>query len=230
MSFSLDHPLEKEKQDYVYCLNSSLSLHSTDYAFLLEDDAYPLDDFFPVLLDTLNHFSSSLDHTHDASPAYVKFFHPERLSTFADVVSIIELISWVLLSGTVLHVTYCCFRPLPLSTHSSWLLCLFYALLFALAINRPGLMELRRLTPSLYALLPAPSCCTPAMLFPKSSANAIVSFLQSKTCENNLGKDSILDEFLEFSNLNAYVVQPNVVMHIGMYSALRQNIVDPFLM
>jgi hypothetical protein len=230
MSFALDHPLEKEKQDYVYCMNAS-SHH--DFVFLLEDDAYPHEHFFPVLIHTLNQFTSSLDHLHNDAPAYIKFYHPERLSLFhfGDIVSVFELIAWTMLFGSVLHIIYCCFQHLPLNSYSSWAFCGLYSLVVALCVDRPGLMEMRRwCAPLFYTLLPAPSCCTPAMLFPSSSARAIAAHMQTIACRPGFGKDSILDDFLCSFHMQAYLVQPNTVLHIGMYSALRRNIVDPFLM
>lgn len=239
MSLSIDHPFEKEKQDYVYCLNTSLHSSPTDFVFLLEDDAYPHEDFFPVILNTLeHHFSYSSSHISPSWPSnpsrtlYIKFYHPERLSRFhwTDVITVFELLGWVMLVGTLLHILYCYFRGSSMNSLSSWLWFCIYSLLLALAVDRPGLMELRRLCLCLYHILPAPSCCTPAMLFPASSANATATYMNNITCGNSYGKDSVLDDFIKLSGTKAYLVQPNIVLHIGMYSALRSNIVDPFLM
>ena len=47
------YPLEKEKQDYAYCLNKSLSTN-LNYVMLVENDAIPSGDFSHVLGNTLS--------------------------------------------------------------------------------------------------------------------------------------------------------------------------------
>ena len=72
------HRLEKEKQDYAYCMQRSLDVvPGVNNILILEDDALPHKDMFPLLDHTItNRLStqSSNDRT-----AYVKFFHPQWL-------------------------------------------------------------------------------------------------------------------------------------------------------
>ncbi|XP_074139112.1 post-GPI attachment to proteins factor 4 isoform X2 [Sminthopsis crassicaudata] len=90
-------------------------------------------------------------------------------------------------------------------------------------VGRHYLLELRRLAPALYNVVPTTQCCTPAMLFPASSAQRTVNYLAEISCRNGFAKDMALYSFLQDKNEKAYVVEPNLVRHIGLFSSLRLN-------
>lgn len=237
--FSMVHPLEKEKQDYIFCLNRSLE-NDPDFVMLVEDDALPTSDFFHVLDYTLTmHLSKRLLRgeffpQHEAI-AYVKFFHPDWLLSFWSLERerIPELISLTTIIGLALTYLYSSFRKSgdAKSITIAMCICIFvYSFLLVAAIGRPNVNKMRSiLSPYLHTFSPAPSCCTPAMLFPADGARQVVSYLDKVTCSNNFGKDSGLDRLLVEKGMRAYLVQPSTFTHIGLYSSLREKMVDPFI-
>jgi hypothetical protein len=236
--FSMVHILEKEKQDYVFCLNHSMATHP-DYVFLVEDDAMPSDDIFKVLRHVLEaHMQRKFLHGEyvdvNENIAYVKFYHPERLLNFIafDRERLPELFSYVALLSSVLTALYMfCFKTdTTVTVNVIWQKLSIFSLLVILACGRTGVSEWRRVaSPTFYSLTPAPSCCTPAMLFPNTAAQQTVAYLNATTCQNNFGKDSVLDNMVHEKAMTAYLVQPNTFTHIGMYSSIRDRIVDPFM-
>lgn len=101
--------------------------------------------------------------------------------------------------------------------------------LVALILGRVSLLELRRLSPQLYQVTPAPSCCTPAMLFTELGAEQIGSYLLNVTCTSIKSTDYWIEEFRRASADRALLVQPNLFKHIGMVSSLRTKEVNPLL-
>lgn len=236
---SMVHPLEKEKQDYVFCLNRSLE-NDPDFVMVVEDDALPTSDLFHVLDYTLTkHLSKRLLRgeffPQHENIAYVKFFHPDWLLNFWSLERerIPELISLTTIIGLALMYLYqSCRRSDDAKSISiATYICIFvYSFLLVAAIGRPNFNKLRVvLSPYLHTFTPAPSCCTPAMLFPADGARQVVSYLDKVTCSNNFGKDSVLDMLLIEKRMKAYLVQPSTFTHIGLYSSLREKMVDPFI-
>jgi hypothetical protein len=84
-------------------------------------------------------------------------------------------------------------------------------------------LALRRFfSPAFYSLLAATECCTPAMLYSNESATKVVHFLSSITCKRGYGKDIALYLHVRQTNgLEAFVIEPNLVQHIGLKSTLR---------
>ena len=66
-------------------------------------------------------------------------------------------------------------------------------------------------------------CCTPAMLFSASSADQVVEFLSSVQCRPGRAKDEVLYDHVLAESLIAYVVEPNLVQHIGDLSSLPRD-------
>jgi len=240
--FSMVHTLEKEKQDYMFCLNKSLEVNkAADYVFLVEDDAFPTDDVFDVLqhvilMHTEQSFVRGEFHSRPSDIAFVKFYHPEWLLSFISLQPerLPELFSYAVLLSTLLTTTVYVvtrgFATTQLNVDVWWRKLILFSLIVVLACGRTGVSEWRRLaSPIFYSYTPAPSCCTPAMLFPRSAARLTVMYLNNNTCRNNFGKDSVLDNMLRDLQLSAYLVQPNTFTHIGVYSSLRMRTVDPFM-
>jgi len=238
--FSMVHVLEKEKQDYVFCLNASLQAREeAKYIFLVEDDAMPTDDIFHVfqrvlLMHAEQSYVLGEFHPQPSDIAFIKFYHPERLLNFISLQPerLPELFSYAVLLSTLLTVVcvVSCGLAATGNVDSLWSKLFLFSVTVMLVCGRPGISEWRRLaSPVFYSYTPAPSCCTPAMLFPRPAALLAVSYLSASTCSNNFGKDSVLDQMLEDMRMRAYLVQPNTFTHIGLYSSLRQRIVDPFI-
>ncbi|KAK2164583.1 hypothetical protein LSH36_61g01006 [Paralvinella palmiformis] len=232
---------EKEKQDYMFCLNKSLD-YDGDFIFLVEDDALPLDDALHVLKHIVEVHVGSKFVSDRATPrvqrtAFIKFYHPDRLLQFtsAGIERIPELVSLAALLSTVVTA----FQSLFLATlhmsvqkmHHLWSYWFIFFVLVSLCVGRTHLLRLRQfLSPHLYSLTPTPSCCTQAVLYPRHSARSLLHYMETKTCNNTYAKDHILDEFPGREHMMAYLVQPNVFEHIGLYSALRGEIVDPLIL
>ncbi|KAM9368052.1 post-GPI attachment to proteins factor 4 [Phaethornis superciliosus] len=213
---------EKEKQDYVYCLEQSLLVYNPEYVLVVEDDAVPEEEIFAVLQHLiLNRFSKP--YLRDA--LYFKLYHPERLQHYfnPEPMRILEWLGLGMFLGPVLACMYSC-----VTGHSSlsWLVVIFFAV-YSMALSelvgRHYLLELRRLSPTLYNIVPVTECCTPAMLFPAPSALRASGYLKGLRCRQGFAKDTALYSLLRAKGENAYVVEPNLVRHVGMYSSLRLN-------
>ena len=230
------HVLEKEKQDYVFCIESALQDGDPRYVLVMEDDALPHHNLFPVLQHTLTR-QRWMENKYDGiSTIFYKLYHPDRLLTFISIeperlpeLAAIGAIFGTLLTGICYIVVTICNSSKSWNINQMWTLSTVYVVLIVLCIGRCNIVVLRHhLAPHLYQYVtPAPSCCTQAMLFTNHGARTIANYLKTVTCKAGLGKDMALENYLHNFNGRAYSVQPNLVKHIGMYSSLRTDIVDP---
>ncbi|NWR50554.1 TM246 protein, partial [Regulus satrapa] len=199
---------EKEKQDYVFCLEQSLLVYNPEYILLVEDDAVPEEEIFSVLQHL---FSARFSKPYLRDALYFKLYHPERLQRYFNPEPM-RILEWLGLG--------------------IWCLVAFFAL-YSMALSelvgRHYGLELRRLHPALYNVVPASECCTPAMLFPAASARRASAYLRGLRCRQGFAKDTALYSLLRGKGENAFVVEPNLVRHVGMYSSLRLNS-DPKLL
>ncbi|XP_037758094.1 post-GPI attachment to proteins factor 4-like [Chelonia mydas] len=213
---------EKEKRDYAFCLEQSLLAYSPEYVLLVEDDAVPEEEIFPVLQHLL---LARLSKPHLKDALYLKLYHPERLQRYInpEPMRILEWLGLGMFLGPLLSSVYSWVSGRPSLT---WPIVLFFALYsMALAelVGRHYLLELRRLAPALYNVVPATECCTPAMLFSAPSARRVLGYLQELHCRRGFAKDIALYLLLRTKGEKAYVVEPNLIMHVGMFSSLRPN-------
>ncbi|XP_007066177.2 LOW QUALITY PROTEIN: post-GPI attachment to proteins factor 4 [Chelonia mydas] len=213
---------EKEKRDYAFCLEQSLLAYSPEYVLLVEDDAVPEEEIFPVLQHLL---LARLSKPHLKDALYLKLYHPERLQRYInpEPMRILEWLGLGMFLGPLLSSVYSWVSGRPSLT---WPIVLFFALYsMALAelVGRHYLLELRRLAPALYNVVPATECCTPAMLFSAPSARRVLGYLQELHCRRGFAKDIALYSLLRTKGEKAYVVEPNLIMHVGMFSSLRPN-------
>ena len=242
LSLPMVHPKEKEKQDYLFCLNSSLDFNAP-HVFLVEDDAFPHENALDVLRHVVRSHVGALSvsephyTSHRNRTSYIKFYHPERLLGFLSMSPerIPELLSIAACLASLFSIISARFTCSSAANrkdiYKTWLILFMYFVLVSLSIGRTNMLKIRRfLSPSLYSLTPAPSCCTQAILYPRDIASQIVSYMQEKTCDNNYAKDHIIEDFTRSKHLEAFLVQPSVFTHIGLYSALRNQIVDPYLL
>lgn len=61
------------------------------------------------------------------------------------------------------------------------------------------------------------------MLFSAPSAHRALGYLKGLQCRQGFAKDIALYSLLRTKGENAYVVEPNLVRHVGMYSSIRLN-------
>lgn len=237
---------EKEKQDYMYCLNSSL-VDNPKFVLLVEDDSLPEDDLFSVLNTVVSkdspfhtsHYepSSKFDKQYKAQDAiFIKLYHPDRLLGYISLEPdrLTELFGISSVFGTILFVFYSIAinrRFELLRNHRMlWIILMLYVALVVMAIGRPHLLNLRRLySPYFYSFMSAPECCTPAMLFPNKGAHKVVQLLNREVCYAHKAKDTLLYQYIQQEDHRAFLVQPNLFKHIGYLSSLRQKFLDPYV-
>ncbi|XP_043542790.1 transmembrane protein 246 [Chiloscyllium plagiosum] len=226
-AWGADNRFEKEKEDYLYCLQEALSTYDPQHVVLLEDDAVPKEDFFPVLRDLLER---RLTSPTTRGALYVKLYHPERLQGYLnpEPMRILEWLGLGALGGTSLGIVYrkLCGRA---SVTLSWAVLAVYTMLVVELAGRHYLLESRRLSPQLYSLVPATECCTPAMLFSAPAARRVLAYLGGVRCRPGYAKDTALYALLRANGETAYALEPNLVTHIGLYSTLRGPIAEPSL-
>ncbi|XP_069770294.1 post-GPI attachment to proteins factor 4 [Narcine bancroftii] len=213
---------EKEKADYLFCLGQGLEFQPK-FILMLEDDALPSSDFFPVLQDILERRLKGQD------PLYVKLYHPERLQGYLhpEPARILEWVGLGALGGCLLS----CLHYLTTGQHSLTSFCALAALsmLGAEMYGRVYLLEVRRASPQLYILAPASECCTPAMVYTAEGTQRVLRYLGQQKCRQGYAKDTALYQALRQERETAYVVEPNLVSHIGLYSTLRGWVGQPSL-
>ncbi|KAF7237549.1 hypothetical protein EYD10_15761 [Varanus komodoensis] len=221
LEFSLNR-FEKEKQDYTYCLEKSLQAYNPEYVLLVEDDAVPEEQIFPVLHHLLQ-VRFSRPHLQDA--LYVKLYHPERLQHYInpEPMRILEWFGVGMFWGSLLSFVYV---RVTNRSSLSWPIMLFFALYSMLLVELVGrhyFLELRRLAPPFYNVVPVTECCTPAMLFSAPSARRALGYLKDLRCRQGFAKDTALYSLLRTKGERAFVVEPNLVRHVGVFSSLRLN-------
>ncbi len=88
----------------------------------------------------------------------------------------------------------------------------------------------RSLHPSFYAIYPAPSCCLPGVLYFRQTYIQVIDYLNSVKCYNGYAIDTAFDDLPKRIHLQTYLVEPNLVHHIGLYSRLRHMYINPYLL
>uniref|UniRef100_A0A8C5QDU1 Post-GPI attachment to proteins GalNAc transferase 4 n=1 Tax=Leptobrachium leishanense TaxID=445787 RepID=A0A8C5QDU1_9ANUR len=211
---------EREKQDYAFCLSHTLETFKPEYVMLVEDDAVPKADIFSAFFELVR---VRFPKNPLGGGLYVKFYHPERLQGYLnpEPMRILEWIGLGVLSGLFLSWVYSSLFPQQRFTW--WLVTAFmvYTMLLAELFGRHYLLELRRILPGLYNMVPATECCTPAMLFSDASARRTLSYLEEIRCELGYAKDTALYGILKKRGEWAWAIEPNMVSHIGLFSTLR---------
>ncbi|XP_053548288.1 post-GPI attachment to proteins factor 4 [Bombina bombina] len=211
---------EREKQDYAFCLSKTLETFSPKYVMLIEDDAVPQIDIFHAFFQLVN---VRFPKEPLGGGLYVKLYHPERLQGYLnpEPMRILEWIGLGILSGFALTFAYT--NLIHQSPFRWYLFTAFaiYAMLLAELLGRHYILELRRVLPALYNVVPASECCTPAMLFSEASAKRTLKYLDEINCKAGYAKDTALYKELGRRGEWAWVLEPNMVTHVGLFSTLR---------
>jgi len=213
-------PFEKEKEDYVFCMQEALD-DEPQMILVVEDDAVARKDLFPVIRWTLAPGRTA------KSWAFVKLFYPDRWQGYSvDLRTILELSSIFAIGGT-LGVTLC----LTVSTNrrfitrrhiQQFVVCGLYCVLLAVTVGRQHINNIKRLSPSLYSLAPAPACCTPAILYLSGFASELTRHLSNNVrCSNLFPLDMAIHAFAETSKSSKYLLEPNIFRHIGLVSSMK---------
>lgn len=220
---------EKEKRDYVYCLRKGWELVRPKNVVVLEDDALPRRDFFAVIKDLLSRKFA-------LQTLYIKLYHPERLQRYwnPEPYRILEWIGLGLVGATALLLTFPYWNPFSFSFTLSASHLLFFTLYFMAAVELVGrhyLLEVRRLSPQLYAISPATECCTPAMLYPGNASLRVAEYLDGSFCVKGSAKDMVLYQMARsIPGERSHSLEPNLITHIGAFSSVRANPSRPRLL
>ena len=240
---------EKHKRGYVFCLNHTANPNAA-YVMMVEDDSIPHDNLFDVLREITQRYGTlrstddrqgldvkglSLEHVRfgtfqKKSTVFFKLYHPQRLLGFLalDQERLPELLAssscTACLLLTVYYFVQVRHQKNILENIGKVYMTLFIICLIAyILVGRVHLIEFRcLLSPHLYYLTPSPSCCTPAIVYPRHSIAPIVQYLDNITC-SHLYMDHALDSYISQPDKHAYLVQPNVFDHVGMYSAQKRR-------
>lgn len=225
----LINTFEREKRDYVFCLRRGWDLLKPRNVVVLEDDALPMLDFFHVVMDLLSRRFAS-------NTLYIKLYHPERLQRYwnPEPYRLLEWAGLGLVGATALLLTFTYWNPCSFSFTLSPAHLLFFTLYFMAAaelLGRHYLLEVRRISPQLYAVAPATECCTPAMLFPGNATLRVAEYLDNSFCTKGNAKDTVLYQLVRsVPGEHAHSVEPNLVTHIGAFSSVRANPALPKLL
>lgn len=220
---------EREKRDYVFCLRKGWELVKPKNVVVLEDDALPRQDFFAVVKDLLSRrfaFQS----------LYIKLYHPERLQRYwnPEPYRILEWVGLGLVGATALLLSFPYWNPCSFSFTLSVSHLFFFTLYLMAAaelLGRHYLLEVRRLSPQLYAVSPATECCTPAMLYPGNASLRVAEYLDGSFCVSGNAKDTVLYHMARtIPGERSHSVEPNLITHIGAFSSVRANPSRPRLL
>ena len=156
--------LEKEKDDYVYCLRTTVALRRPRYVLLVEDDALPNAHMTTVLGHVLQtrlnrKYARGEFWDSDDDIAYVKFYHPDWLLGYGsfDANRLPCLLAFgAVASSLVLAVVRCISSSLvrERDVYVTWTLLAVYAMMVAVAIGRSNIVHVMRMfPPHLYRLV-----------------------------------------------------------------------------
>ncbi|UJR23350.1 hypothetical protein I4U23_026362 [Adineta vaga] len=245
---------EREKQAHLQCILANFqSFSHVNYLLLLQDDAEPAhEDFYSRILSLIDSRVKHQwpEHGHRQQPAFLKIYHPRWLIDYLhpSLYIIVQLIA------TSLFLTFTSFMSVYIfkivkqnksknsNTYSCWnsfvnkhrlhSICYFLLITVVLVlINHSNVSwTWRSLHPSFYAIYPAPSCCLPGVLYFRQTYKQVIDYLNSVKCRNGYAIDTAFDDLPKRTQLQTYLVEPNLVHHIGLYSRLRHVYINPYLL
>ncbi|CAF3012340.1 unnamed protein product [Rotaria sp. Silwood2] len=251
---------EREKQAHLQCILANFqSFPDISYVLLLQDDAQPIgDDFYLRFLSLIDYRIKQQWplNGYRQQPAFLKIYHPRWLINYLhpSVYTIVQLIATSLL---LTFVFFACFNLLQIikqgndnnannsinnitfvnrliSTNLNRIYFIYYFLLITLVLillNHSNVSwTWRSLHPSFYAIYPAPSCCLPGVVYFRQTYIQIIDYLDSVKCHNGYAIDTAFDDLPKRIPLQTYLVEPNLIHHIGLYSRLRHTYINPYLL
>ncbi|CAF3976243.1 unnamed protein product [Adineta steineri] len=249
---------EKEKQAHLQCILANFqSFPNVNHLLLLQDDAEPIHDnfyqrFLSLIDDRIKQQWPSTGHRQQ--PAFVKIYHPRWLIDYLhpSFYIIIQLFATSLFLTSFSFICYYLFQIIKQACHfkiknnykngNNWKsndkcfnnIHLIYFVLITLVLillNHSNVSwTWRSLHPSFYAIYPAPSCCLPGVIYFRQTYIQVIDYLNSVQCHNGYAIDTAFDDLPKRIKLQTYLVEPNLVHHIGLYSRLRHTYINPFLL
>ncbi|UJR25551.1 hypothetical protein I4U23_006896 [Adineta vaga] len=251
---------EREKQAHLQCILANFqSFPNLNHLLLLQDDAEPIHKDFSYqlikLIDDRIQQQWPLNNHHRQQPAFIKIYHPRWLISYLypSVYLITQLIATSLLFTFIGYSFYKLFieekndmkhYPTRISFNNSIFLpeiinrtLIYFIAYFLLILILLILIDHSNLSwtwrsfhPSFYAIYPAPSCCLPGVLYFRQTYTQVTDYLNQVQCHSKYAIDTAFDDLPRRTNLRTYLVEPNLVHHIGLYSRLRRTYINPYLL
>ena len=216
----------REKEDYIVGLETALQ-HNSTYVLMIEDDALPLENFLKDLRFVLKNRLPWKSMKTNRDWAFLKLYYPEKWQGYGWP-ELPELIFFGLLGGCFGVWVESKFRTKARTRRPSLfftlLLWTVYFVLVIYNVGRAHWIELRKLSPFMYAVVNGPGCCTPGVLYQRSHARELANFLRKVNCSDTYPMDVAIDDFAKKNNLERYLVMPNMVSHIGVHSSLSSRL------
>ncbi|KAK2192406.1 hypothetical protein NP493_30g05026 [Ridgeia piscesae] len=221
---------DKEKQDYVYCMQKALQ-YPTKHVCILQDDAVPRPDTFAILkhvVETRVRTKHVADEAISRDWASVKLFYPgcwlgyelRNNRHHIELLSIGVAGGGLYLLATLSLGLFASDMP-RLVYYRTLLRVGLYCILVCLAIGRQNVHAMQRLSKHFYSVWPAPECCIPATLFKAGPARDIARHLATVNCSRDLPLDIAMAAYTDAKNYASFLVQPNLITHIGLMSSLK---------
>ena len=225
-SSSIISPVSREKEDYVVGLETALQ-HNSTYVLMIEDDALPSENLLRDLRFVLKNIMPWKFSKTGNDWAFLKLYYPEKWQGFGWP-EVPEIVFFGVLGGcfgvlvdSKLRSRTRSRKPPLLYTFIIWVV---YFVLVVYTVGRAHWIELRKLSPFMYAVVQAPGCCTPGVLYQRSHARGLANFLKLVECNEKYPMDVAIDDFATKSSLERYLVMPNMVSHIGVHSSLSSRL------
>ena len=210
---------QKETIDYMFCLEMAHSMNP-DYVLMMEDDTLPL----PMSLEVLSFklkWLALFRNPPMKTFAYIKLYYPPKWQGFANEFKrILEVVAIGAL-GASCFVFLFAYRGKRSVQNLYFVIGAVYFILISLLLDRQNVLELRRMTAQFYSLNIAPGCCTPAMFYQKWVIPDLLKYLS--VANTKYHTDIAIHSFITSQNLTAYQIEPNLFVHIGMYTSIHVN-------
>jgi len=241
---------ERAKEDYIYCLKQAVTVGTITssgtetpprYVMLVEDDVIFDRRVLDVLSAVLRRQSRDSDDertslvNNDHRWLFVKLYYPEKWMGYANEVDrVIELASVATVGGSIgVIVVSALYSTCRLSSSTRrprsqtvvlFLLFAVYAALFCLGVGRPHARAWRsHLGGGFHRTVSSFDCSIQAVLYPTRVVDGLVRHLEDQRCTNDYAIDLAVAEYARLRRLKSYLVDPNLVRHIGFVSSVRQH-------
>jgi len=219
---------EKEKDDYIYCLQTASRFPSPYYVVLEDDvllDEYAFETVF-FLMKYHNLFS-------DVDWLFLKLHYPEKWSGYGqNWQTVVELGGYSVFGGSLCVAV----ALLIISRGRKWLASFWnlpllfwfvvgavFCVLLSLSIGRQHVELWRQYLVSTHRIVAAPGCCTQAIVYPAHVISDLSKHLARVHCDYDFSVDIAIDGFAHVRGLKTYLIEPNIGKHIGLISNLRRN-------
>ena len=222
-----ENKLEKQKDDYAYCLQAA-SQFLSPYYMVLEDD---------VLVDknaveTVNFVMNYFDLFSAEDWSFLKLYYPKKWSGYgrswqtATELGGYSVLGGCFSSGVMLLLRRC--RMRLLNCRNLWARLWFASgavctALLCVSIGRQYVESWREYLVSTHQLVKAPGCCTPAVLYPAGVISNLSTHLRHVHSDNQSAADIAIDGFARTHGFKRYLIHPNIAEHIGFLSTVRRT-------